>query len=220
MAKGRNTAGESRRANGLDILRVYSAFVVVVLHVAAQGFYCIQPYWKTALMYNALGRVAVPLFFMISGAVMIPRNESLAELGKRIFRRILCPYVIWSAIYTIYSGQFSDIFSLLKGILISPSFFHLPFMFQLLMLYLAFPVLRGFWSNPDTSDRKKQYAILVSLLDGVLCEFIPTVMGRAILGFKLSYFPYYVGLSMLGAYILNVGSNMPTRQKCDTYVYT
>lgn len=189
MTKVSHTAGGSRSANGLDILRVYSSFAVVVLHVAAQGFYCIQPYWKTALMYNAMGRVAVPLFFMISGAVMIPRNESLAELGKRIFRRILCPYIIWGTIYTLYSRQFSNMLSLMRGIFISPPFFHLPFMFQLLMLYLALPLLRGFWNNPGTSDRKKQYVILVSLLDGGLCEFIPTVMETAVLGFRLSYFP-------------------------------
>lgn len=201
MIEGKRGPQERRDANGLDLLRVYAAFVVVMLHVAAQGFYVIQPYWKTAVVYNAVGRVAVPLFFMISGAVMLPREESLRETGRRIFRRILCPYVAWSVIYSLYSGSLSDGGIVWSNIFLQAPFFHLPFMFQLLMLYLALPLLRGFWNNPDVNNEKRQYVIGSSLLGGVLCEFIPIVTGKAVLGFQLSCLPYYAGLAMLGAYI-------------------
>jgi len=155
MSEMGDSLRKRRGANGLDVLRVYSAFAVVMLHVAAQGFYKIQPYWNTAIVFNAMGRVAVPLFFMISGAVMIPRDESLIEVGKRIFKRILCPYVAWSIIYILYSGYFSNSYVPLSNIFLQAPFFHLPFMIQLLMLYLALPLLRGFWNNPDVSDWKK-----------------------------------------------------------------
>lgn len=215
----RDISRKKRGANGLDALRVYSAFVVVMLHVAAQGFYTIQPYWNTAIVYNAIGRVAVPLFFMLSGAVMIPRNESLLELGKRIFKRVLCPYIAWSIIYIFRKGYISGSYIPLSSIFLQAPFFHLPFMFQLLMLYLAFPLLQGFWNNPGVNDRKKRYVIGISLLSGVLCEFVPIVIGRTILGFGLSYLPYYVGLAMLGAYIYERRERYTNFTKVNIFIY-
>ena len=72
---------EQLRDTRLDLLRVISTVMVVILHVAAQGFYVFYPYWGVALLYNAFGRVAVPVLFMISGVCLIPKDEPMGGSG-------------------------------------------------------------------------------------------------------------------------------------------
>jgi len=52
----------------------------------------------------------------------------------------------------------------------------------------------------------------------VLCEFVPVTTGKTILGFKLSYLPYYAGLALFGAYIYERRERY-TRRNIYVYMY-
>lgn len=92
----------------LDVVRFIAMFTVVACH-------CTDPfnfYPGTApdiaqiklwgALYGALLRPCVPLFVMITGALLLPvRGEASVFYKKRILR-VLWPFLIWSVIYNLF----------------------------------------------------------------------------------------------------------------------
>ena len=69
----------NQRKNYFDLLRVISSFAVVVIHVTSAAMNTTevssQTYMANALL-NSIMRWAVPVFFMISGALFLdPKRE-------------------------------------------------------------------------------------------------------------------------------------------------
>ena len=95
-----------------DIIRLIAIFLVVFNHTPAFHF----PFQSTgesllvlAMMFvSAFDKVAVPLFFMITGALLLPRQESISVLlRKRVLRVlvvILLFHVVQSAWYLLDGG--------------------------------------------------------------------------------------------------------------------
>lgn len=165
----------------MGLIRVIAAFFVVLLHVGAQGAYdIVGAHWLTAIAYDSFTRICVPLFFMLSGALMIPRMEPGIVLFRSIVKRLLLPYIAWSVIYMLYNHLTGVPVVPLWKIFTTPAYFHLTFMLQLLAVYLSFPLLRGFWNNPQISRGMKRYVIGAALLSGVFCEFLPQLIGTVV----------------------------------------
>lgn len=58
----------------LNRIRLYAAFLVVVIHVSTLVFYATPIYskvWKISAFYDGLARIAVPLFIFLSVAPSI-----------------------------------------------------------------------------------------------------------------------------------------------------
>ncbi len=197
----KNELMDENRVGSFDLLRMLASFLVVMLHVSAQGFYAVQPYWLTGVVYNAIGRIGVPIFFMMSGAFLLPKAETLKATAARTLKKIIIPYVVWGFIYMVYNAV--TLGTPVKGLsmLRQAPYYHMGFMLQLLSFYLVLPVLRGFWQNPGTAKNQKLYVTLLALLAGILTDFIYPLIGKSLFGFTISYFPYYVGLALLGAYL-------------------
>ena len=65
---------DKKRLIHYDLLRIFAAFSVVMLHSAAQFWYSLDIYsteWLIANSYDALFRFGVPIFVMISGALFL-----------------------------------------------------------------------------------------------------------------------------------------------------
>lgn len=152
------------------------------------------------MVYQGFTRVCVPIFFMISGATLIPKLESGRSLAKRIVTRIVFPYLFWSIIYISYSAA-PGATCALSSLITTPPYYHLDFLFNLITLYLSLPLIRGFWNNPETTRATKKYTIGASLLGGIITQFLPPFFGQPILGFGITCLPYYCGFAMLGAYL-------------------
>src|SRR6266516_4855156 len=87
----------------VDFIRVVAIFLVVVIHVSGQltnvwgKIPNIQ--WIIADIYGGVARVSVPLFFMISGYLLLPRSESLSVFYTKRMPKLLIPLMVWSLIY-------------------------------------------------------------------------------------------------------------------------
>ena len=77
----------------LELLRAIAIFLVVLNHNSAYAYYLQVPQLPVRLLFSglsALVKTAVPLFFMISGALLLPKEESLGDLlKKRVLRYAL-----------------------------------------------------------------------------------------------------------------------------------
>ncbi len=109
MRKGLSTISEQKNhIVWLDVVRLVAMFTVVCCH-------CTDPFnfypgtspdiddikfWGAA--YGAFLRPCVPLFVMITGALLLPvRSETSAFYKKRI-PRVLWPFLIWSVLYALF----------------------------------------------------------------------------------------------------------------------
>ena len=95
----------------VDLIRVLAIALVILLHAAAFPYVIPQDVtptvmwdWWTVNIYDALGRVSVPLFAMLSGALLLDPvkvEEPLRVFFKKRFNRIGLPIIFWSVAFLL-----------------------------------------------------------------------------------------------------------------------
>lgn len=193
-----------------DWLRVYATFLVVTIHVATNYIGAnIQEgaaAWHSANFYESIARSSVPLFVMISGALLLSNKKEIAYsffLRKRV-SKILIPLVAWSFIYYCYFvfvRQWIDVFSLKEFatmFLNNNISVHFWFMYMILGLYLATPIVKLFIQHARRKDI--EYFLLLWIYASVL---VPLTKHHFNLAFNIELFHVtsYIGYFVLGYYL-------------------
>jgi len=94
-----------KRDNRLDLLRVISMIMVVIIHIA--NYYCRafndidKISYLGALIFNTISRISVPFFFMISGATLLNKEYDKQKNNDRIIRKFITLFVI-TVVYFIW----------------------------------------------------------------------------------------------------------------------
>ena len=131
-----------RRNYNLEIIRMISCIFVIVIHVT--NYFCraygeiTQSEYLFALLLDTLARVSVPCFFMISGALLLGREEPLKKHGERLLR-FLIALVVWSVVYYIWNRAFMKTEYDLKEILYVPTEPHLWYLYAMIPIYMVLP---------------------------------------------------------------------------------
>ncbi|HQY87334.1 MAG TPA: acyltransferase family protein [Tepidisphaeraceae bacterium] len=146
----------NRQLAYVDAVRIIGALAVVLGHICSEVIFD----WKTdhaalpvsngawwyALTIDSLSRFAVPVFVMLSGAMLLKPNsrQSTGEFYKRRMTRIGVPALFWSAVFFVLVAKnptygISD--ALMKLAAGEPAA-HLHFVFRIAGLYLFTPFLR------------------------------------------------------------------------------
>lgn len=93
----------------LDVVRLVAMFTVVCCHSADPfNFYAGDPtadiasikYWGA--VYGSLLRPCVPLFVMITGALLLPVKEESGPFYKKRISRVFWPFLVWSVLYNLF----------------------------------------------------------------------------------------------------------------------
>jgi len=160
----------------VDIVRVVAMFGVVLLHVAAPLLYKFGDislsYWWVANIYDTAVRVCVPLFFMISGYLLLGKKEPILIFLKKRLIKVIIPLIVWSVIYILWKsyviGNGDISFSYFLKAIISPVETHLWFLYVIIGIYFYVPILRIIVQN---SKIKHLYYFIVLWIISV--SFIP-----------------------------------------------
>ena len=124
---------------------------------------------------NSLIHTGVPLFVMLSGALLLGRDESIKTFFKKRFNRVLIPFTIWSILvfilltYTegdgfIFQHSLTDFAS---KFITSGVYGIYWFIYMLLGLYLITPILRKVFIN---SGKSILFYLMILLLCFALFE--------------------------------------------------
>lgn len=138
----------------LDNARVAAIFAVVWLHVAAavvtkSGVG--SPYWWIGNGYDALVRWCVPVFVMISGALLLDpsRRESLSEFYQKRMARIVWPILFWTVFFLLFTllkgkvkGEPIGVLDVLGKLGQGRPYYHMWFLYMIVFLYLFTPFFR------------------------------------------------------------------------------
>lgn len=146
------------RNNSLDLLRVISCFLVVVLHVASDfvldntDIYNFQ--FTIGNFYDSFTRVSVPVFVLLSGAFLLdnPNNKNFQLFYEKSFKKIGIPTLVWSFIYVIYRyivgigalkliNRPFDFWEPIWHWIIGGPFYHMWYLYMIVGLYLLTPLI-------------------------------------------------------------------------------
>lgn len=182
---------------------------IVVLHVSANGVNRL-PFasndWWLAESVNAMCRAGVPLFLMLTGALLLRRPMSaLAPFYKRRFQRLAPALLGWSLFYLVWSALKAHVKNTaysLSDALVSfaqgTPYFHLWFVFMLVGVYAAFPLLQYGWHRLTKAGRSWVLAIsLFAQQLGLLLYFYWQGPSMPWPLWFMAYLPYV----WLGAYL-------------------
>lgn len=189
----------------MDLARVGAMLAVVVVHVVAPVVTTAHtdlgsPAWWAANTVDAAARWCVPLFVMISGALLLrPRAQGRRDFYRRRFARIGVPLLAWTALYLLWqahrTGQGPS--TAVNEILGGQPVLHLYFLFVLAGLYAITPFLRIVIANAPRSTLwgLAGLALLLGLADeairlggvgepNAVTRFVPFI-GYYVLGYLL-----------------------------------
>jgi surface polysaccharide O-acyltransferase-like enzyme len=193
-----------------DWLRVWATIAVVTIHVSAEIvwenlFSAPQSYWLSGNFYESLTRASVPIFVMISGALLLRGNTPVTYksfLLKRV-SKIFIPLFFWSFIYYTYDlyRGYHEGFSLvqfMKLFFTNGISVHFWFMYMILGLYLTTPIIKIFIQKASKKDI--EYFLILWLYASVIVKYMKYHFGFSI-NLELYHVTNYVGYFVLGYYL-------------------
>lgn len=126
----------------LELIRIISFVLVIAIHVS--NYFC-RAYGEISndeylfsLLIDTVARVSVPSFFMISGALLLGRDETLEKHWKRIIR-FLIALIVWSVIYYLWNTCYMKTEVQLRDVLFVPVEAHLWYLYAMIPIYLVLP---------------------------------------------------------------------------------
>ncbi len=180
-------------------------FSVVFLHVAAalvtETTFASRTWWY-GNVYDALVRWCVPVFVMISGALLLDSRkvEDSVTFYRRRAGRLLLPLVAWTVLFLFWnyfkaqaSGAGYGVAAAARSVLSGRPYYHMWFLYMLVGLYLFTPLIRTVVRH---SSRRE-----LRLLVGVLFVIVAlnaawgAMTGRGTTLFInqfLPYIPYFI----------------------------
>jgi surface polysaccharide O-acyltransferase-like enzyme len=206
-----------------DVLRVCSMLGVIYLHVAAGALrsWNYPVLWNFSNFFACLSTPAVPLFFMMSGALLL-KEEKTADLGLLFRKRIpkvLVPLLTYSAVTLLYSvvrNNAAGALESLSRLLNTPVSVPYWFLYALIPMYLISPMLKKMVDGLSDAHWNYMMALWVVLTLGLYTvrTFVPAEYELVFTEhwtLNLNMIGGYLGYFLLGAY-LERWERLPSRK--------
>lgn len=202
-----------------DLLRCIAAVAVVVIHVLGpyrdQLGMISDSAWITATSFNSFSRWAVPVFIMITGALMLTdtREFEAKYYVKRRLGKVLVPFLVWSAFYAVLSGltasgyEASTALEVFKALPEHETYYHLGFFYYFIPLYFVIPFFRHYVQHTDRGGVVGVTCVWLALsalflfkIDGFWSHQLILYSGYLLLGYCLFQYqwPALKWLAILG----------------------
>lgn len=189
-------------------LRLIALYAVIILHSTSpllQFGRVDSVDWWTADFLNALVRFAVPVFVMITGALLLGREYEPWSFLKKRLTRVVVPFLFWSLVYIWYSLYNEEITfggdvwvdaKIALHLLKVGSSYHLWYVYMLIGLYFFIPVIGKYVRN--ASENEVLYFLIIwfalmMITQPYLSRFNPSV--------DMHYFAGFAGYLVLGHHL-------------------
>lgn len=194
----------------LDYIRVLACSMVVLMHTphpnaGVPGYVQVPLYFLTA--------AGLVLFFMVSGALLLPTKVPTYTFLKKRMGKIIGPWIFWTVFYIVVDYSADDFswkeLSRLFVYVSSPRGHVLWFMFTLAGLYFLTPVISPFLKSASSCEIRFYLGIwLLTLCSPWLYSYVDLDFG---ISGVFYYFSGYVGYFVLGYYLHTHGSKLPSK---------
>src|SRR5665647_2129885 len=203
----------------VDLIRTVAIILVILLHSAIEptpNLNIMSPQgvqlWWTSNIYDSIARSAVPLFVMLTGALLLQPNkvdEPLRVFFKKRWNRIGIPVIFWGTIFFAWDflvrGQSLSALSILQGIFAGP-YVHFWYVYILIGLYLITPLLRVVVAHADW--RIIRYFLIIWFIGSGIITLVTLYanLSSQTIWFKNNVFLLtgLIGYFILGAYVVKL----------------
>lgn len=190
-----------------DFLRAFAIIAVIICHVdiffgpSPNTFQIIAK-----LTFHDIGRIGVPIFLMISGALLLNKDYDLSNFLKRRFTRIIYPFIFWMFLLSIgllcFKSSYAFIWSVITG-----DFSVAWYFWTLIGIYLFIPILNSFIK--DYGETGLKYFLII----WIITIFLKMIHHYPLFtNFTLDYFTNYIGYPILGYYLVNKKFDLTYKQ--------
>ena len=199
-----------------DLIRTLAIGLVVLLHASNEALQASSvpvAYWWTAAVYKSLALTCVPLFVMLSGALLLQPaklNEPIRVFLKKRLSRIGLAFAFWSGVFIAWSFYTANppVQLTLENVgisvvrsLFSGAYYHFWFIYLIVGLYLITPFLRAVIVGGNW--RILRYLILLWFAGVAVLPLAEFVSGQVLNG-AVFLIGGFVGYFVLGAYLQRV----------------
>ena len=200
-----------------DILRVIATIMVISIHtISVYQYTYIKPLqllpYSIFGVLNSLNRMAVPAFFMLTGALTLRQTrkpitrESYTSFVKNIIYRLVIPFIIFSLVsYLFFTKPPWSITKFIVSFSNYPGTYgHMWFMYVIVMIYFFIPFLRRFIQSLSRHELKILIC-LIFVFSNVLSELFILSKHYHKMMFDEIALPYiiaYTNLVLLGFYFM------------------
>lgn len=193
---------------GLNIIRIVACFMVVLLHVSAMGLYKTNPSWVYLNVIDSFCRVSVPLFIMLSGALLLrEKPDSSLKVIKRILHIIAC-IIIWSLVYVWRDKNpeinIDSLFTYIHDIFLGPVKYHLWYLYFVVGMYIAVPIISKAYHNSTTKEVFIYLSVWFFLCSFLVFKYLFDITSNAVQVFNLSFIADIMVYLLLGKFLLDI----------------
>lgn len=197
-----------KRVVWMDVMRLVCAFLVIVNHTNSPIFKATTPAngsWWLSILWYYISKIAVPIFVMISGACLLPRQDSYRRHAAR-FMRMLGALLLFSYLFFLYDAwtqhglwpRMTDMgafFSMVWTAQCGDAFWYLYF-------YMALIAMLPLFQRMAAGMKKADFLYLIGMcylfgaLWPLIAHYAPAV--RLTPYFDVPLFSIYIGLFFTG----------------------
>jgi surface polysaccharide O-acyltransferase-like enzyme len=207
-----STAALDQRSGSFDVIRVSACLAVVLLHLSAT--IVMQPdqpgtvSWHMANLIDSATRWCVPVFVMLSGALLLDAKKCASphEFWTRRMNRLLPALVFWSAVYLAWRAYFWNqplsFNTIAQDLVAGRPYIHLYFLFLIAGLYLVTPFLATAVISLSSKQLGQVIVIMAALALGAnAVDFLATS--------AFTLFVPYIAYYFAGLYCVRVLADRP-----------
>lgn len=187
----------------IDILKTIAIFAIIFSHVCIIGR-------QSAILgipfphFQHVGKIGVPLFLMISGALLLNRDyPSIKEFISKKTLRLIPPYVFWMIIALIVIGVLNKIsFNYSALVFYVSNFFNLGvnwYFWMVIGVFLAIPIINEFIKAKGVEGAK--YFICIFIVASIIYQICILLNWRSYL--DLTFFITPICYVILGYWLAN-----------------
>lgn len=210
---------KTERNLSFDLLRIISAFSVVVLHVSAV-YITASPVgsfdFRVANFINSISRFGVPIFVMISGAIFLSEKKTVTvkKLWSKNILRMFIVFGVWSFAYYVYQSLYwwnfdfwrQGLIRTITGCVYASD--HFWFIFMIIGLYALVPFLRT-WVH-HASKKELDYFVILFLIFQIGRTTLSILIDKSLVQeifnlIKIVELSWYAGYFVIGYILVRYG---------------
>lgn len=181
--------------------------LVIFVHVA--NVYCSNYNGISKLSYlggitfNVLSRISVPIFFMISGALLLHKPFDKKKYFSRLIK-FLAIIIVWDAVYLVWEYFYlGKVRTDLTPLLVEPYRKHLWFLYTIIVIYALQPILGKIMDI--LSKKQKLFCAITLFMICNICMIYPRIAPKFTL---LCYIGYFI----VGDYLYKISKDGQFKQ--------
>lgn len=207
-----------RKNVNIEFVRIISIFSVILIHIFSELAF--RSYYEVydCLFFQFLLKFSVPCFMIITG-YLFKKHENYKEFWLKNLYRIIIPVILFSIFYYIFSdflmnkltfgetvSNISINYDFFKQIffedVLKTKSFHFWYIYDLLKLYLFYPLLQIVCFNKNSKKIIKYLIILLFITEIVLPFFNVLFVGLSFNNILLNFKDLYLLLYFLIGFYL------------------